>query len=274
MDEQLLLKDEKSVVAALKVGAALGNVKTLSDGRQVLVTPDGYQHDVFEPDYIKPPRKKIVVALHDAASFCQYVNDFGSKGDSQIFADVLKTSFKAVLDYHGTGADGEARHCEHIASYACRLTPEWVVWTENSGKGKTQQQFAEWVENNQPDIVDPPGGQVLEVVRTLEARKDVRFASSIRLDNGQQQLTYEEDIKGTAAKGTLQIPEKFALGIAPFQGGTAYRLEARLRYRIKEGALTLWYDLLRPQKVLEAAFQDTVEVIADKCSIAILQGSV
>lgn len=272
MDEQNAMESEATVVAALKAGAAIGSVKTLSDGRQVVVVPEGWSIEDYEPDYTKPARKKIGVTLHDAASFSQYVTDFGSE-HSRIFADVVATTFKAVLDYHES-KDGAARYCEHNATYKCRMTPEWATWTESSGKGKTQVQFAEFIENNVPDIVDPPGGLILEIVRTLEAHKDARFASSIRLSDGQSQFTYEEDIKGTAAKGKLDIPEKFTLGIAPFQGGTAYRLEARLRYRIKEGALVLWFDLTRPQKVLEAAFQDTVELIAEKCNTAILQGSV
>ena len=273
MDEQEKMTQEKSIVAALKAGAALGAVKTLSDGRQVVIVPEGYLIEDYEPDYVKPARKKLAVVLHDADSFARYVVDYGN-ANSRIFADVLNTAFKAILDYHELGGDGGAHYCEHVALYRCPKTPEWTTWTENSGKGKTQQQFAEFIENNLPDIVDPPGGQVLEVARTLEARKDVRFASSIRLNDGQSQFTYEDDIKGSAAKGQLSIPEKFTLGLSPFQGCAPYRLEARLRYRIKDGALTLWYDLLRPQKILEAAFQDTVELIADKCATAILQGSV
>ena len=35
--------------------------------------------------------------------------------------------------------------------------------------------------------------------------------------------------------------------------GAAYRIDARLKYRIREGKLTLWYELIRPEKIIEDA---------------------
>lgn len=273
MDEQNQLLNEQSIVAALKAGAALGNVKTLADGRQVVIVPDGYADTVIEPDYRKPARKAITATLHDAASFSQYVNDFGSE-HSRVFADMMKYSFKGILDYHEAAA-GPADYCEHIALFQCRYTPEWTTWSggDGAGRAKNQVEFAEFIENNQPDIVEPAGGIILTIVRTLESHKDARFSSSVRLDNGETQFSYEEDIKATASKGQLEIPERFMLGIAPFQGGPAYRLEARLRYRINDGKLKLWYELLRSAKVLESAFQDTVDAIAKATNVKILQGN-
>lgn len=61
-------------------------------------------------------------------------------------------------------------------------------------------------------------------------------------------------MEGTAAKGRILVPEVFALGVPVFEGGDRYRVEARLRYRIAEGGkLTMWYDLLRPHKIIEDA---------------------
>lgn len=76
----------------------------------------------------------------------------------------------APVPLNHEGGAGEPKYCEHVALYACRPTQEWVTWTEASGKGKGQQAFAEFIENNLLDIVDPPGG----VVRDLKTAKEER----------------------------------------------------------------------------------------------------
>ena len=115
---------------------------------------------------------------------------------------------------------------------------------------------------------------MLEVSRTLEAKKKVNFASGIRLANGEVQFTYEEQIQGTAAKGQIKVPETFVLGIPVFHGGPRYHVEARLRYRIADGgAMTMWYDLLRPHKIIEHAALEVWKEIETETGESILHGS-
>lgn len=48
-------------------------------------------------------------------------------------------------------------------------------------------------------------------------------------------------------------PENIRLAIRPFRGAERYELDARFRFRINNGQLTMWYDLKRPEKVFETA---------------------
>lgn len=82
-----------------------------------------------------------------------------------------------------------------------------------------QADFARFIEDNAPDIASPPAADMIEISRSLEAKKKVNFASAIRLDNGKTEFTYEEDIEGTAAKGRLQVPQVFTIGIPVPEGG-------------------------------------------------------
>ena len=59
--------------------------------------------------------------------------------------------------------------------------------------------------------------------------------------------------------GKARLPEEITLGIQPFRNGDFYQIKARVRYRIKDGALTLWYELINPEKVIESAFNSTIE---------------
>jgi uncharacterized protein YfdQ (DUF2303 family) len=115
---------------------------------------------------------------------------------------------------------------------------------------------------------------MLEIALTFEAKKAVEFSSGVRLSNGQIQLQYDELIRGTAKKGTLEIPEKFYLGIPVFQGGPAYRIEARLRWRLQDGKAIFWYEMVRPHKVVEDALATVARNIANETGIAILAGRI
>jgi uncharacterized protein YfdQ (DUF2303 family) len=229
------------------------------------------------------------VTFHDAASFVEYFKEFG-KYSGRIFCDLRAARFEAVMDYHlgpvapppaepeklqvvVDGVGPTAGWCDHKATYPCPKTVEWQTWESQNAKGMSQIDFARFLESNLLDIVRPEGAVLLETCRTLEARKSAKFASSIRLDNGETQFLYEEEIQGSAQKGKLNIPETFLLGIRPFEGSQAYKVEVRLRYRIKEGALTMWYELVRPHKVLEDAVAEIFDQIEDGTGVKILRGA-
>jgi len=115
---------------------------------------------------------------------------------------------------------------------------------------------------------------MLTISRTLEAKKDVNFKSATRLSDGAQQFAYSEEVQGTAGKGALVIPETFDIGIPVFNGGGGYRVTARLRYRITDGRLALWYELLREHKVLEDALAQARTDIESGTGIKAFVGSI
>lgn len=205
------------------------------------------------------------VKIHDYASFIAYVTRFRD-ADSVVFADRQLLTLTAVLDYHRAapaldatyvaGDAHRARWGRHVATYTARTTPEWATWNAQNGKKVSQLEFAEFLENNLVDVARPTGAELLEMATRLEASKSAKFAAGVRLADGQTQITYEETITGAAGeKNALTIPPSFILGIAPFEGADKYALEARFRYRIADGGkLSLWYDLLRPFRVVDDAF--------------------
>ena len=151
--------------------------------------------------------------------------------------------------------------------------------------------FAEFLEDNFLNIVEPDGATVLQAAAHLEAKKTVSFKSGVRLDNGAVQLSYEENVDGKGkgnlvnlsqftlgipveenvdgkGKGNLVILSQFTLGIPVFENGDPVAVEARLRYRIKDDALTFTYLLNNPQKVLDAAFDAVLTKVQAETGIA------
>lgn len=205
-----------------------------------------------------PTRKKGTINFADAASFTTYIAKHKTES-TELFGTLSHGSFTAVIDHHSTTTAGWG---QHEAKYNCPQSREWQVWTQDNKAQMKQEQFAQFIEDNLLDIIEPASADMLEISRSLEAKKKVNFKSGIRLSNGEQQIAYEESIEGSTSKNNLTIPESFFIAIPVLTGGEPYRIEARLRYRISDSAqLTMWYDLVRPHKSFEDAVQAAWEQV-------------
>lgn len=258
---------DNNTQAALDAGANLGSAKQVNE-HPYIVVPAGASIQDAEHFLPAPMRKKGSVTLNDVASFIGYVNAEKTEA-TRLYGQYSPPGFVAVLNDHGSAPAWK----DYRASYACPLSIEWKTWSGKSGVQMNQTDFAAFIENNLPDIAIPPAADMLEISRSLEAKKKVNFASGIRLSNGQNELTYEEQVSGTAAKGKLQVPEEFTIGIPVLEGGIKYAVTARLRYRIQDGGhLSMWFELVRPHKILEDAVAAVWAEVQDKTSLMVFNG--
>lgn len=282
-DEELTLCGG-SVADALSAGIVIGRRDPIQPAVQpdersypVVLVPEGFKVESLRPFIERdvPDRRRANVSLFDAASFGAYVNAFKSK-ETRIFADVKTSTIVAIFDYHQEGESGAARWAQNRASLTLRKTPEWERWVGMHGQRVAQLAFAEFIEDQLPDIADPDGTTILQVSRSLHATKTTNFVSDVRLDNGQTQLTFHETIAGSAQVNAqkVDIPSEFTLGIAPYEGADKYQVRARLRYRVGDGArLTIGVDLVRHDVVLRDAFLETLNKITSETSLPILRGA-
>lgn len=255
------------VTSAAALGAAGVTPQTIA-GVPFVVVPEGYALTDLERMLAAPSRKKGSLSFRDAASFCRAVSESKTEA-TRLYGNSSVPSFAAVFNDHGTAPGWR----DHVATYVCPLSVEWKTWTQSNKRQMNQEQFAQFIEDNSPDCVTPDSATMIEISRTLEAKKKVQFASSVRLDSGQHALSYEEEISGTASKGKLQIPETFSIGIAVLEGGPRYAVHARLRYRIGDkGSLAMWFDLDRPHKVLEDAVKEVWTFIETETGLGVFNG--
>jgi uncharacterized protein YfdQ (DUF2303 family) len=266
------------VQAAIAAGAALGdpriplNVPDPQDGQPGVFTvvPRDYEVKSLESFLPRPLRIKQEVILYDTDSFIGYVKEFMT-GATLIFFNAQEETFVAAIDYHETE---KPSWCEHSAAYKPRRSVEFTIWMDGNRKQMDQVPFARFLEENLPDIVEPNSAELLQVALTFEAKKSVEFASGVRLANGQIQFAYDEVVRGTAQKGTIEIPEKFVLGIPIHVNGPAYRIDVRLRWRLQEGKAVFWYEVVRPHRFIEHALNEINQRIATETAIPILAGSI
>ena len=163
------------------------------------------------------------------------------------------------------------------AVYKPKGSVEWDRWLGNNGPSKamTQEQFALFIEDNLQDIASvddmPSGTDMLAMATSLELNADNRFKSAIRLQSGGVDLTYVDTEDNETLK-KMRLFERFTVGIRVLRGGDAYRIDARLRYRTRDGKIHFWYELIRPDKTYEDALRAEIARIQTATAQTVLFG--
>jgi len=248
---------------AIEAGKLLATKPFDVAGTPMIIIPDDHSLKSMPELRVNPDRIKQKTSHTTADSFINYYNEFATD-DSVIFINQDGPSFNAVIDYHGN----EPGWNEHHASFILEPTKEFDNWKDHDKQWMNQVDFGLFIEENLEEITHPSGAEMLEIALSIQATTKTKFSSAQRLDNGQTQLTFAEEINGTAgAKGELKIPQTFKIGLRLYEGGEAYEIEVRLRYRISQGQLTLCYELIRSHKTIEANVKDTENLINEKIKV-------
>jgi uncharacterized protein YfdQ (DUF2303 family) len=242
----------------------------LKDSTPIVVWPRTGKIESIERYLITPLRRRAVATVRDTASFIAYVNRFKAP-NTMLFCETDDDtgSFTAFIDYHGPeGADW----CEHRCNFILELAPEWKKWAGSNTLAMNQETFARFLEDNRLDIIDPKAADIIEMAQSIEATTSGRFKSAQRLQNGDREFAYESTTT-VGVRGSLTLPEKLTIQIPVFMKGPSYSVEAWFRYRIKEGTLVLFYELIRPHKVIEAALDAMRAEVAAGTGLPILTGT-
>ncbi len=231
-----------------------------------MLAPAGAEHHVVDLeehlDKFRPwPRRWTgTFHAHTGDAFINYMTKH-CLAETELWADIERRSVTAVINAHG-GPGGDPGWGDHRLELKLQHTPAWQAWTKFDGQWLPQVQFAELLEERLQDVVEPDGATLTEVARSFRATKSVAFESDHVLSSGQVQLGYREEIDAKAGRaGNVDVPEKFTLGLAPFEGGKPYAVLARLRFDIAGGTLRIKYVLDRPAEVVRTAFDEVVGVI-------------
>lgn len=266
--------DKSALQEAVKLG--LNSAGTNKDEKVhfALVTGDTKAISLKEfqyPQGVPPDHIVGTVVLRDAKSFCSYFQAFADDR-ARVFAEPANQTFLAVIDYHGAG-ERVPEFCSHRASFAMVKDERWAVWAGNSEKIMKQGDFAEFLEDNAADILDPNAAAMLEIARDLKATSSGNFESKVVPKNGTVQMKYTETVDGKVGSGDIEIPEFFKISIPIFYNEEKIVISARLRYRITAGNLTFFYKLYRQSELLNDAFNKAVASVADVLKREVLLGS-
>jgi len=236
------------------LNAAATHIHQIDNATPFIAVPRGHELQSAEQFLENPSRIRKSMPVNTPESFIKYFNKF-SDDDSLVVLNDDNQSITGFLDYHSTQAPS---WCSHQVKYECPKSREWQTWLRFNTQKFDQLGFAEFIEENIKDFAEPSGGELLEIATKFSVIRTAVFNSGVKLQSGEFEFQFSEQ---NNSKGTVTVPEKIAIGIAPFHNGTKYRIEARLRYRLRDGELKIWYELIEPQKVLEDAFNEVKDVI-------------
>ncbi|MET7395597.1 DUF2303 family protein [Dactylosporangium sp. NPDC005572] len=229
-------------------------------------TGDGYRE--------QPKRKTGATTVRDVASFAAYWGKHHQPGRSEVYAtrDGLKVT--AVIDTHGSALDATGWG-QHRLVLQLEHTTAYKAWTSKSGIDMSQEEFANFLEDNRTDIISPPAAEMLEVAQSIQATTKVSWASGHRLADGQRVLNYTEETESrSGTQGQLAIPAEIELALFVFKGApVADQFVARFRHRLVQGQLKLQYRLDRPDDIVDAAFEGVVAEVTEACATTVLRGT-
>jgi uncharacterized protein YfdQ (DUF2303 family) len=273
----MMMEPMNDIEWASQLGAALHKPNTEHGGTPYCTVPNGFTLQDLEHLLPAPTRKRGKVVTTDSASFILYNLKHGLADETMIYAEIdsEKNVFNlvSVLNDHRIA---EPMWRDHRCTFQPKRSVEWVRWLSKNKSPMTQSDFAAWLEDNLPDIASvpgmPSGTDILKMALGFEATADKRMRSKISLQSGGYQLEYVDD-EDKDTRTRMQVFERFTLGLPVFDASdSAYPLEARLKYREKEGKLTFWFELIRHDIVFKTAVMDELAKIKKETGFSILAG--
>ncbi len=255
-----------------------------------------------------PKRLAGTARLSSLDSFIGWTKRFAD-ADSALFAidDRARPSITAVIDYN-LSREGEsetklehdeaARFGGHRGHYVFPLSDEWRAWTEQDGKVMSMVEFAAFLEDRIIDVVDPEisaeispdlqryitavtGGSgriatptaLVGLSQGLKINEIANVAQHANLTSGEAQIIFQTRHENPETGGPVSVPSMFLITIPIFNNGPAYRLAARLRYRIKEGRPVFYYQLWRADRAFDDAFTEAVNRASSETKLPLFLGS-
>ena len=217
----------------------------------------------IEHDQPHPLRKTGHVAVSNVPSFAGYLNKHGQDDHTEIYGNRDQGTICAIINGNGTEASGpgldghgEAGWSDHTCTLQLRHSDDWKEWTGHDGQLLTKDQFAEFVEDHLPNFAE--GAAFLELARSFRATMNVEFGNAEHT-GGRTTVNYTKTTEAKAGqKGAVAFPDTITIGVYVYDGGKAYKLDARLRYRVTDGDLRIGFKLQRPDDVRTAAFDEVV----------------
>jgi uncharacterized protein YfdQ (DUF2303 family) len=277
-------KISTDTASAIEAGALIGDIKINpnkeSDLDAFVVLPAGAELKPLDRP-ASPFRRKGIVALDSADSFIEYFHRHKIDLSTNIYGRLEPARFTALFNDHRLDDNEQRRSIAGWRDFGCAYAPkfsrEYNVWySQNAKKFEGNEEFAIWLEDNLCDVVSPTSGHLLELALNFRVNSNAAFSNPVNLTDGSTEFQFTHVVENQSAgrSGKLAIPSEISIAIPVFEGRDAsvYQFDARFRYRVSGNRLSIWYELIRPHKVVETAFFDMIDKIESATSQKILYG--
>lgn len=259
----------------------------------LVIAPQGmniaHVKNFADKERTSPEVLRGTTALHTCDSFIEFANRYKSD-NSAIFYSKKQQHITCVFD---CATKEQTSFEQHKAVYAFPFSKELRAWSGNNGEKMSQLDFAMFIEQNVLDLAEPPapdkespalkeirmrcGGlyapvnKMVELSKGIAVRADERAVIKHDLNTGEATINFSSehtDVNGKAVK----VPNMFVIVIPVLEGGKAYQLPCRLRYRLNSGSVIWWYEVINLDKAIELAVNEELEAIKEKIGLPVYYG--
>lgn len=259
----------------------------------LIIAPQGmniaHVKNFADKERTSPEVLRGTTALHTCDSFIEFANRYKSD-NSAIFYSKKQQHITCVFD---CATKEQTSFEQHKAVYAFPFSKELRAWSDNNGEKMSQLDFAMFIEQNVLDLAEPPapdkespalkeirmrcGGlyapvnKMVELSKGIAVRADERAVIKHDLNTGEATINFSSehtDVNGKAVK----VPNMFVIVIPVLEGGKAYQLPCRLRYRLNSGSVIWWYEVINLDKAIELAVNEELEAIKEKIGLPVYYG--
>lgn len=281
---------ETSVADAIQAGLLIAEADRIGESDRFFtqLVPPGAKleridlHQMEDAYADRPRRKTGVVHVRDADSFISYLAKHGLT-ETEVWADTKGSALVGVINAHqaaqgdaasqSDAVEGLAGHGDHRVLLELVLSKEWQTWTALDRQWLSRQDFAEHIEDNAIDVIDPDGATMLEIAQSFQATLNSEFKEAQRISSGEVAFKYVETVQAQAGQaGEFEVPTSFTIAMSPFEGGDPVEVEAKFRYRLRAGELKVSYALTRPHDIQRQAYLDLVQAVADSIPHPLFRG--
>ena len=227
------------------------------DGTPILIKSETGEYERLEYLLKSPTRVYLKETLTNFDSFLETVKDRFDNAQATVYARSFEQDKYCDFSFEGVALDcrtGFQWRDDCVIKWQGKHTISAREWLKYDEKPMSQEDFALFLDKHLDDVytskIDddmqfsgyPTKAELYNFVTTLEDSKGQKFSRKINVQNGDMSVSLvRESDDGT--KERLKLFERFAINLKIYEGFPTYRVNVKLRFRIKDGQVIFFYDI-------------------------------
>ena len=259
------IRTEAQAVAELTARPEIINSDRI-ERAPVIVMPNG-SYRIIEEMLEKPLRRTGYITIRNLEDFITYTTLCEKDISCSEILISAEGPIEARLDIN---ADGFR---DFGARYKPVFTKSFDDWVNANETSMSQEGFALFIEKHIDDIHPaegmPSAAELLTFCSTVEDSKRVDFKKSVSLQDGRVELIYQKR-SDDAREQRLSLFRQFSLALRPFvDRERTYAVTASLRFRIRDGQITFWYELKALDELMEKLRSDIRQEMLSRMGVPV-----
>lgn len=255
------------------------NIKFV-DQRPILIKDSDGCFDDLENYLTKPTRIRLDENLTNFASFVEACDTRLDKEEAAIYTRIIQHAKYNSFKFTAFAKDCRNGNPEWRNDFTFRFdstftthTRDWLVFDEEE---MNQADFALFIDKHLSNIrcreedrkLYPSQMELFNFVTTLQDSKNDRFSRKVNIQNGDVSVSLERE-SDDGTKQQLKLFERFPIVLQIYEGFPEYQVEAKLRFRIRDGQVYFFYDIQGLEEMFIAARNWAVNELKAKTGLPV-----